>query len=230
MSTLYIVATPIGNLEDITFRGIRTLKEVSLIACEDTRVTKRLLERYEIMTPMVSFHQHSGSRSASQLINRIQGGESVAYVSDAGTPGISDPGNQLVAAAIAAGVTVVPIPGASAVTTLLSAAGIATDEFLFVGFIPHKKGRQTLFKQMAESEVPVVCYESSHRIEKMLDQLSEVLTDAHHVIIGRELTKLHEEIIRGTITEVREHIAKGEKRGEFVVLIAKTKSPVKSEE
>lgn len=219
MAALYLVATPIGNLQDITLRALETLRSVSCIACEDTRITKRLLERHSISTPVTSFHQHSGDRRTALLIERLKAGESIALVTDAGTPGIADPGNQLVAAAARAGILVVPIPGPSALTAALSVAGIATDNFLFLGFLPHKKGRQTILNSLVTEARVVVMYESSHRIVKLLTALASLLPE-RQVIVCRELTKMHEEIFRGTTSEASDHFASGETRGEFVVVIS----------
>ena len=220
MAILYIVATPIGNLQDITLRALETLRAVDFIICEDTRLTKRLLERHQIDKPTISFHQHSSGEKTSYIIEQLKRGQQAAFVSDAGTPGVSDPGNQLVAAAVSAGITVVPIPGPSALTTALSVAGIATDSFLFLGFPPHKKGRQTLLRSIAAEPRVVVLYESSHRIVKLLGSLAELAPD-RTVVVGRELTKIHEEIFRGTAREAFEHFSAGEQRGEFVVIIEK---------
>jgi 16S rRNA (cytidine1402-2'-O)-methyltransferase len=213
--TLYIVATPIGNLEDITLRALRILKEADLIACEDTRHTKILLTHYQIARPLVSYHQHSRLQKVDELLAELQSGKSVALVSDAGTPGISDPGGVLVEKAQAAGLAVVPVPGASAVTALASVAGIAMDRFLFLGFLPHKKGRETLLKKITESEVPVIFYESPHRILKTLGSLAQ---SQGKLIVGRELTKKFEEIFRGSPSEALEHFSKAEARGEFVLI------------
>ncbi len=221
MAVLYVVATPIGNLEDITLRALRTLKEVDIIVCEDTRITARLLERYEIKKPLLSYHQHSGPLKIQHIIEQLQRGKSIALVSDAGTPGISDPGNQLVAAAVQAGIKVVPIPGPAAVTSALSVAGISTDNFVFLGFLPHKKGRQTLIKSIAAEERTVIFYESPHRILKTLQSLSEVLVPTRPVIVCRELTKIYEEIVRGGIKEVLDYFTLKPIKGEFVVIIGK---------
>ncbi len=218
--TLYIVATPIGNLEDMTFRAIRILKEVDKIACEDTRVTKKLLFRYEIQKPLLAYHQHSGSSSRDKIIGAIMQGENVAVVTDAGTPGVSDPGNELVAVAVEKGITVVPIPGVSALATLLSVSGIDMQQFVFLGFPPHKKGRKTFFARVAGSNVSVAYYDSPYRVVKNLLLLKENVVDAN-IIIGRELTKKFEEIVRGDISRVlayfEEHPEKV--KGEFTVIV-----------
>ncbi|MFZ2299513.1 MAG: 16S rRNA (cytidine(1402)-2'-O)-methyltransferase [Candidatus Moraniibacteriota bacterium] len=220
--TLYIVATPIGNLSDITLRALETLKAVDAILCEDTRVTGKLLARYEIRKSLVSCHEHTDGRKLEQIVGRLKSGENLAFVTDAGTPGLSDPGNRLVELALAAGIVVVPIPGVSALGAIVSVAGIDMREFLFLGFPPHKKGRQTFFKSVAASEMPVIYYESPHRVMKNLELLSEYAPEMK-VVIGRELTKMFEEIIRGTIGEAREHFAAhpDKVKGEFVIIAYK---------
>jgi 16S rRNA (cytidine1402-2'-O)-methyltransferase len=225
MSTLYIVATPIGNLEDITLRAIRVLKEVDLILCEDTRVTKHLLKRYDVTTKVESYHAQSTSAKTKKIIDLLSKGTNIALVSDAGTPLISDPGVQLIDIVIrdlGNEVAIVPIPGASALTAAISVAGIGGNEFSFLGFVPHKKGRETFFKGVAVSEIPVVFYESPHRILKALESLTKVLSENKKVIVARELTKIHEEIVRGTPGEVYGHflIHPDRVRGEFVVIVA----------
>lgn len=199
MGTLYCVATPIGNLEDITFRAVSVLKMVDFIACEDTRVTQRLLKKYEISTPTTSYHQHSSTKKIDQLISQLLDGKSIAIVSDAGTPGISDPGNVLITAAIAHSIPVIPIPGASAVITALQAAGVPTHQFTYLGFIPHKKGRQTMLNYIMEQDTTIVVYESTHRLLKTLETLQAC---SRKIVVARELTKIHEEFVRGTAAEV----------------------------
>lgn len=218
--TLYVVATPIGNLEDITLRALRILKEVDVIAAEDTRHTRHLLQRYGIETPLVSFHQHSGAGRLQSLLRRLLEGESVALVTDAGTPGISDPGGMLVAEAHRAGVQVVPIPGASALTALLSVAGLPAHRFRFEGFVPRKEGaRRHFFEALAEEEAPVVLYESPHRLLKTLQTAYEVLGD-RLVVVGRELTKQYEEVFRGRLSEAIAHWQAKAPKGEFTLVIA----------
>jgi len=218
MSRLYIVATPIGNLSDITLRAIETLKSVDLIACEDTRVTKKLLNRFDIKKQTISFHQHSKVEKVDYLIDQIKQGKSIALVTDAGTPGISDPGGILVAEAIKNQIDVEPIPGPSAMTTLISASGIPMNRFTFLGFIPHKKGKQTLIKEIVKSKYPVVFYESTHRILKTLESI-KLASDEVNVVLGRELTKKFETIYRGNISDVLDQIKKDTQKGEFVVII-----------
>ena len=217
---LYIIATPIGNLEDITLRALRILKEVDLIACEDTRVTSKLLSHYNISKPLVSLHQHSGKGQFEKIIAEINAGKNVAYASDAGTPGVSDPGNKLVETAIAENITVVPIPGAAALTALISVSGIDMQSFIFLGFPPHKKGRETFFKKVAAENLPVVYYDSPHRVLKNLELLKK-LGSEKQVIIGRELTKIFEEVVRGNIDDVEKYFdSHPEKlKGEFVVIV-----------
>lgn len=217
--SLFVVATPIGNLEDMTLRAIRVLGEASLVVAEDTRQTKKLLTKYEIKTPLVTIHQHSDKARVQQVIDRLLGGENVALVTDAGTPNIADPGGVLVAAAREAGVAVVPIPGASAITTILSVAGIPSDSFMFVGFLPKKKGRQTLWQDMSEVSVPLVIFESPARVVKTLTEAKQHLGE-RKIVVGRELTKLHEEIFTGTITAAINHFTKLTPKGEFVIVIA----------
>jgi 16S rRNA (cytidine1402-2'-O)-methyltransferase len=224
---LYIVATPIGNLEDITYRAIKTFMEADLIVCEDTRITKRILDQYHIktkITPFYKFQRRGGARKPDPnfdlIINEIGSGKSIAFVTDAGTPGISDPGNRLVSKAVESGITVIPIPGASALTTLASISGIDLTKFMFLGFPPHKKGRETFFKEVACFKCPVIYYESPHRLVKNLDLLSG-LAPEKNIILGRELTKMFEEVVRGTVSEVLDYFKdnKDKVRGEIVVIV-----------
>ncbi len=219
MSSLYVVATPIGNLEDITLRALRTLKEVDVIYAEDTRVISKLLAKYEIRKPLHRLDASKEESRVDEIVERLQGGESIAYVSDAGTPGISDPGAKLVAGVRAAGCSVVTIPGPSSLTAALSISGVPADHFLFLGFLPHKKGRQTALKNIATQEVPVVLFESPHRILKLLTEI-ETFAGGKQVTIARELTKVFEEVATGTPSEIRSQIEKNKTaRGEFVVII-----------
>lgn len=212
---LYIVATPIGNLGDITLRALDILKLVDAIACEDTRVTKKLLDKYEIKKKIISYHQHSKIQKLDYLINNLKEGQSISLVSDAGTPGISDPGVELIKEAHNQGIEVVSIPGASAVTSALSVCGIDTREFVYYGFLPHKKGRQTKLKEIAEEKRTIVLYESVYRIKKLMDQLLEFVGD-REACVCRELTKQFETIYKGKISEITDKIVK---KGEFVVII-----------
>jgi 16S rRNA (cytidine1402-2'-O)-methyltransferase len=217
--TLSVVATPIGNLGDVTLRALETLKSVDFILAEDTRVTKKLLSKYEIEKPVFSAHEHTETRKLAGFLDRIEQGERAAMVTDAGTPGISDPGNTLVSLALARGIRVIPLPGPSALAAIVSVAGIDMREFVFLGFPPHKKGRETFFKRVAASDIPVVYYESPHRIGKNLALLA-ALAPEKRVIIGRELTKVYEEVVRGTLAEATERYAKeGTARGEFAIIV-----------
>jgi 16S rRNA (cytidine1402-2'-O)-methyltransferase len=219
--TLSIVATPIGNLEDITLRALRVLKEADAIYAEDTRVIAKLLARFDISNHVHRLDAATEGKKADEVIARLGAGEQIAFVSDAGTPGISDPGARLVAAVRAAlpETTIEAIPGASAVTAALSIAGLSSDSFTFLGFLPHKKGRQTMVKEIAASARPVVLYESPHRILKLLAELS-VAAPGCRITVARELTKLHEELVAGTPQEVAHSLEKrGAVRGEFVVIV-----------
>lgn len=224
MGTLSIVGTPIGNLGDVTLRALETLKQADVIACEDTRVTAKLLAKYGIEKPLVIFHAQSGRLSADRILSLLSDGKRVALVTDAGTPGISDPGSELVRLAkdkLGDEVRVESVPGVSALTSALSIAGVPTNTFVFLGFLPHKKGRQTLFKEIAAEERTVVFYESPHRIEKALASLADVLPDTRKVVVARELTKLHESVVEGSAKEVMEYFAghQDQVRGEFVVMV-----------
>lgn len=228
MTTLYIVGTPIGNLEDITLRALRVLREVDVILCEDTRVTKRLLSNYNILTPTLSYHAQSKLSKTEKIFALLEEGKNLALVSDAGTPCISDPGSLLIAQILERfgdAISIVPIPGPSALVTALSAAGISVAEFTFLGFLPHKKGRETRFKEIAESKRVVVFYESTHRIKKALESLEKFCGSTRHIIVARELTKVYEEFARGEVAEVRAHFARNPDRvrGEFVVIVGATK-------
>ena len=223
LGTLYIVATPIGNLEDITFRAIRILKEVDYILCEDTRTTQVLLNKYDIKTKTMSYHAHSTDYKESAIINLLKGGKNLALVSDAGTPCISDPGVMLVSnirKEFGIDAKVSPIPGPSALISALSASGVSSAGFVFLGFLPHKKGRVTLFKEIGASDRVVVFYESTHRILKTLASLIEYAPKSK-VVIGREITKQFEEFVEGTPEEVLEYFTKNsdKQRGEFVVIV-----------
>ncbi len=215
---LYIVATPIGNLGDLTLRAKEILNSVNLIACEDTRHSGILLKHYKIDKPKLSFHSHSGNAKVIKILAHLKKGDDVALISDAGTPGISDPGYVLIDAALDLGVEVVPIPGPSAVITALCASGLPTDKFLYLGFLPVKKGRQTLFKKIADSEYTVAFYESPHRLKKTLKQLKDYLKKDAKVVVAKELTKIYEKFYRGSIDEVDKQIP-DKPKGEYVVMI-----------
>lgn len=220
LGTLYVVGTPIGNLGDITLRALETLKTVDFILAEDTRVTKKLLMKYEIAVSVYSAHEHTEAKKLESFLARIEAGESAAVVTDAGTPGLSDPGNVLVSLALARGIAVVPIPGVSAVAALVSVAGIDMREFMFLGFPPHKKGRETYFKRVAASELPVMYYESPHRLMKNLELLLSLASEKQ-IIIGRELTKMYEEIVRGSVTDAITYFTEHPEKvkGEFSVIV-----------
>jgi len=222
MSTFYIVATPIGNLEDITLRAIRILKEVEIVLCEDTRVTKRLFERHGISTTMMSYHAQSGETKVDLILEKISENRDIALVTDAGTPGISDPGSQLVSIIREKypDLSIVSIPGPSALISALSIAGVPMHEFIFLGFMPHKKGRETLFKEIAESDRTIVFYESTHRILKTLESLRKV---NKKVTIARELTKIYEEVLQGTADEILNILINTpeKQKGEFVIIVSK---------
>lgn len=217
---LYIVATPIGNLEDITQRALRILREASLIACEDTRQTRKLLDHYGIVAPTVSYHEHNEAGRAEELVRKLEQGAAVALVSDAGMPGISDPGYRVVKLAIERGITVVPIPGPSALTAALVGSGLPIDAFEFRAFLPSKSGqRRTMLEMLRATPHTIVFYEAPHRIRETLEDVVAILGPERPVVIARELTKLHEEFIRGTAAEVRELLHNRELKGEITLLI-----------
>jgi 16S rRNA (cytidine1402-2'-O)-methyltransferase len=216
---LYIVATPIGNLEDMTLRAIRVLKEADLIAAEDTRHTRHLLDRYQIDTQLTSYHDHNKEEKAPILVARMHEGKSVALVSDAGTPGISDPGYFLINLAIDQKIPVVPIPGATAAIAALSISGMPTDRFVFEGFLPAKHlARQKRLQALVTEERTLIFYEAPHKIIKSVEDMLEVLGD-RHAVITRELTKIHEEAIRGTLSEIFKRLNEGSIKGEFTVIV-----------
>jgi len=213
MAKLYIVATPIGNLKDISLRALHVLGGVDLILCEDTRVTKKLLDYYNIKTPTESYHQHSRLKKVDCIKNLLKQGKNLALVSDSGTPGISDPGNKLIEQ-VKDLAEIIPIPGPAAITTTASISGFPMDKFTFLGFPPHKKGRQKFFKEVAEQKYPVILYESPYRIMKTLKELNNFAN--FDIVVGRELTKMFETIHRGKISEI---IDKIKSKGEFVIVI-----------
>jgi len=221
---LYLVGTPIGNLEDITLRALRVLKSVDVIACEDTRQTQKLLNHYNIATRTTSYHEHNEMTKAAELVKDLQEGASVALVTDAGTPGISDPGYRLISLAIRHHVPVVPIPGASAFLAALVASGLPTDSFRFSGFLPAKRGeRRAVLEAIKSSPRTQVFYEAPHRIVEALQDVAEVLGESRHVVVAREVTKLHEEFLRGRAAEVLENLKSRESvKGEITLLIGKT--------
>ncbi|MFH1890291.1 MAG: 16S rRNA (cytidine(1402)-2'-O)-methyltransferase [Candidatus Kuenenbacteria bacterium] len=224
----YIVATPIGNLEDITYRALRVLREVDLILAEDTRITKRLLDRYNIQAEMLSYHHHSNQKKIDQIAELIKQGKNLALVTDAGTPGISDPGNKLIHELIEKfgnSLEIVPIPGPSALTAALSISGFPTDKFIFLGFVPHKKGRNKFLQEVLDSQRTVVFYESCHRIIKCLEQMieasktSETGKISKQIVVCRELTKKFESIYRGTVDQVLEKVKDDPLKGEYTIMV-----------
>jgi 16S rRNA (cytidine1402-2'-O)-methyltransferase len=223
---LYLVATPIGNLEDITFRAVRILREVDRIACEDTRHTRKLLDHYQIATPLVSYHEHNEQTRSEELLRELEAGKSIALVSDAGTPLIADPGYRLVRKAREQGIRVTPVPGPSALLAALSAAGLATDSFTFAGFLPSKKSqRRKLLEDRKGAAETLVFYEAPHRILEALDDIAEIL-GPRPMVLARELTKIHEEFLTGTPAEIREQLAtRPAIKGEFTILIARNEAP-----
>lgn len=222
MGTLYIIGTPIGNLNDITLRALEALKEVQTIFAEDTRVTKKLLSHYKIQKNVERYDEYANPAFYDETLQRLQRGESLALVTDAGTPGISDPGGRLVAYVVKhlPDAKIIPIPGPSAVTTALSASGLNADKFVFLGYPPHKKGRQTFFKNLKNFSIsPIVFYESSHRLEKALKSLCEVFGEDKEIIVAHELTKIHEEIVHATTKNALEYFQGERKKGEFVIML-----------
>ena len=218
--TLYVVATPIGNLEDITARALRVLREVALIAAEDTRHSRKLLNHFAIRTPLVSCHEHNEQQRQGELINRLLAGADLALISDAGTPAIADPGYRLVRACHAAGVRVVPVPGASALLAALSAAGEPTDRFVFEGFLPARAtAREEVLLALRDEPRTVVCYETPHRLLASLAAIAAVWGRERPLVVARELTKLHEELFRGTVGAAQAHFAAGRVRGELVLVL-----------
>ena len=228
--TLYLVATPIGNLEDITLRALRVLKGVDLIACEDTRQTQKLLNHYGITTKTVSYHEHNEMTKAAELVVDLEGGARIALVTDAGMPGISDPGFRLITLAIRHGVPVVPIPGPSAFLAALVASGLPTDSFRFSGFLPSKRGeRRTLLEGLRDSTRTEAFYEAPHRLLETLGDVVEVLGPARHIVVGREITKIHEEFLRGRAEDILATLkSRADVKGEITLLIAKPEESAQS--
>ena len=219
---LYVVGTPIGNLEDITLRALRVLEQVDVIACEDTRQTQKLLEHYAIGTRTVSYHEHNEQERAVELLADLQGGARIAIVTDAGTPGISDPGYRLITLAASHNISVIPVPGPAAFVSALVASGLPTDSFEFDGFLPAKQGqRRTALEALRGSTRTALFYEAPHRIEEALSDIVAVLGSARHVVVAREITKLHEEFLRGTAGELLERVRAHPLKGEITLLIAK---------
>ena len=216
---LYLVPTPVGNMEDITLRALRVLKEADLILAEDTRTSGLLLKHFDIHRPMLSYHKFNEHQTVERIVERLLGGETVAVISDAGTPGISDPGFLVAREAARAGVQVSCLPGATAFVPALVSSGFPCDRFCFEGFLPQKKGRQTRLTQLAEETRTMVFYESPHRVVKALQQFQEVFGAERPVSACREISKIHEEIVRGTVAEVLAHFTEHEPRGEFVIIV-----------
>jgi 16S rRNA (cytidine1402-2'-O)-methyltransferase len=233
MGTLYVVGTPIGNLEDMTFRAVRILQSVDVIAAEDTRHTGKLLQHFQIKTPQLSYHQHNRNERLPELLSQLSQGKAIALVTDAGIPGISDPGYELVKACVEAGISVVPIPGATAGITALSAAGLPTDRFVFEGFLPASgQDREKRLESLPAESRTLVFYESPHRLRETLQDLGECLEANRPIVLARELTKMHEEFWRGTIEEAIAHYTQVEPKGEFTLVVAgaELETPVLSED
>jgi 16S rRNA (cytidine1402-2'-O)-methyltransferase len=218
-NSLFVVGTPIGNLGDISDRASQVLSDADVIACEDTRVTKKLLDKLGVKKTVISYHQHSSDQTINNIIEFIKSGKNVALVTDAGTPGISDPGGRLVEVCVKNNINVIPIPGASALTTAISISGFPTDKFTFLGFPPNKKGRKIYFDELSKIEHAIVIYESTHRIEKTLNELPS----DRQIVVCRELTKLHETIYRGTSSKILDELNKTSSKGEFVIILAPKK-------
>jgi 16S rRNA (cytidine1402-2'-O)-methyltransferase len=220
MGKLYLVPTPIGNLDDMTYRSIKVLNEVDAILCEDTRTSSRLLQHYGIQKKLISHHQHNEHKAVDKVIEHLELGETLALITDAGTPGISDPGFLLARACAEAGIEVETLPGATAFVPALVNSGLPCDKFCFEGFLPHKKGRHTRLTQLAEEERTIVFYESTHRIVKSLTQMAEYFGGERLASVSRELTKLHEENVRGTLSELAKYYTDNISKGEFVVIVS----------
>ena len=230
MGILYVVPTPVGNLEDMTFRAIRVLKEADLILAEDTRTSAKLLKHYEIKVPMQSHHKFNEHQMVESVVNRIRGGVTVALISDAGTPGISDPGFLVVRECVRAGIQVQCLPGATAFVPALVSSALPCERFSFEGFLPQKKGRMTRLQALQTEERTMIFYESPYRVVKTLEQFAEYYGVDRQVAVCREISKVHEECVRGTLAEVVAHFKEHEPRGEFVILLAGNKGKGKSEE
>ena len=219
MGKLYVVPTPVGNLEDMTFRAIKTLKEADVILAEDTRTSSVLLKHFDIHTPMISHHKFNEHQAVDGIVARLKGGETIALISDAGTPAISDPGFLLVRACAQNGIEVQCLPGATAFVPALVNSGLPNDRFCFEGFLPVKKGRQTKFAAMAQEKRTMIVYESPYRVLKILTQLAEVLGPDRKASVSREISKIHEETVRGTLSELVQHFTEHQPKGEFVMII-----------
>lgn len=230
MGILYLVPTPVGNFEDITMRALRILREADLILAEDTRTSGNLLRHFGIKNAMLSYHKFNEHQTVESVVNRLRGGETVAVVSDAGTPGISDPGFLVAREAIRAGIEVITLPGATAMVPALVSSGLPCDRFCFEGFLPQKKGRQSRLKALATEPRTMVFYESPHRVVKALAQMIEVFGAERPVSVCREISKIHEESVRGTLAEALEHFQTNEPRGEFVIVVGGYEENRQSEE
>ena len=227
--TLYIVATPLGNLKDITLRALEVLKASDLIAAEDTRRTQKLLSAYDLHSQLISFNENNKFRKMSSLIERLRQGQQISLVSDGGTPGVSDPGKELVAEARRAGIAVIPIPGPSALICALSASGLSGDSFVFLGFLPRRKSRRKkILQEMKEQRRTLIFYEAPHRIRNLLEEIEAVLGD-REAVLARELTKIYEEILSGTVSELIRQLADREPKGEYCLLLAPLKLPDQNE-
>lgn len=220
MGKLFVIPTPIGNLEDMTFRAIRLLKEATLILAEDTRTTGILLKHFDIQNKMQSYHKFNEHKAVSHIVDRLNSGENIALVSDAGTPGISDPGFLVIRECVKAGIEVECLPGATAFVPALVSSGIPSDKFCFEGFLPQKKGRMTRLKFLAEETRTIILYESPHRVLKTLTQLAEYIGEERYIAACREISKIYEEVRRGTLKELITHYSVNEPRGEFVIIIS----------
>lgn len=218
--SLFIVATPIGNLGDISFRAVEILKSADIVAAEDTRTAQKLFVKFDIHSKLTAFHAHSTERELAKLLEKLKAGKSIALISEAGTPAISDPGFVLVRAAVESKISVVPIPGACAAITALSASGLRTDKFIFLGFLPRKKGRKKLIESLRDEDRTVIFYESPHRIAKTISQFAEILGGERKIVLARELTKIHEEFFRGDLSAAIDFLESKKIRGEFTVLLA----------
>ena len=223
MSKLYIVPTPIGNLQDITFRAVETLSNVDLILAEDTRVSQKLLKHYNILTKMISYHMHNEHKITKDIIGNLNKGVSIAMISDAGTPGISDPGFLLIRTCIENNIQVECLPGATAFVPALVQSGIPTDRFLFEGFLPHKKGRTKKLTQLSKEEKTIILYESPHRLIKTLEELCQYFGAETKASVSRELTKIHEETIQGTLKTIKDYYSSKKPKGEIVIVVASNK-------
>lgn len=230
MGILYLVPTPVGNFEDITMRALRILREADLILAEDTRTSGNLLRHFDIKNAMLSYHKFNEHQTVESVVNRLRGGETVAVVSDAGTPGISDPGFLVAREAIRAGIEVITLPGATAMVPALVSSGLPCDRFCFEGFLPQKKGRQSRLKALATEPRTMIFYESPHRVVKALAQMIEVFGAERPVSVCREISKIHEESVRGTLAEALEHFQTNEPRGEFVIVVGGYEENRQSEE